>query len=128
MLFRDLIFKFGPPGQYSGKNGLLPDRPNFGLNIKFDQISHSNYILYPRFLDMQMSFLAAIFTLRLPYIIRHADVISRSYFHFWASNHNYIKHVIGFMLLRTKSGLSGSRHFWPELRMEPKCKNNICLK
>ena len=68
MSLPDIIFMFRSHIHNSGQNCLLPDRPNFGLNIKFDQISC--YILFHRFLDMPMSFLAAIFTFRPPYIIQ----------------------------------------------------------
>ena len=34
-----VIFMFRPPVHNLGQNCLLPDRPNFDLNIKFDQIS-----------------------------------------------------------------------------------------
>ena len=50
----------------SGHKCLLPDRPEFGLNIKFDPIASN--ILFYRSLDMPMSFLAAIFTFGPPYI------------------------------------------------------------
>ena len=45
-----------------------PDRPDFGLNIKFDPMAC--YTLFYRSLEMPMSFLAAIFTFRPPYIIQ----------------------------------------------------------
>ena len=48
----------------SGKKCLLPDRPDFGLNIKFDPITC--YILFHRFLDMLISILAAIFAFGPP--------------------------------------------------------------
>ena len=52
----------------SGHKCLLPNRPEFGLNIKFDS-TYMCYIFFHRFLDVPMSFLAAIFTFRPPYII-----------------------------------------------------------
>ena len=68
MSFPEIILMFRPPIHNSGQNCLLPEWPNFDLNKKFDQISC--YILFQRFLDMLMSFLAAIFTFRPPYIIQ----------------------------------------------------------
>ena len=51
----------------SGQKCLLPDRSEFGLNIKFDPITC--YILFHRFLDMLISILAAIFAFEPQYII-----------------------------------------------------------
>ena len=51
-----------------GQKCLLPDRPDFGLNIKFEQISC--YILFHRFLGILIPFLAFIFMFRPPYTIQ----------------------------------------------------------
>ena len=51
--------------QNSGKKFLLPDRPDFSLNIKFDPITF--YIMFHRFLDMLISILVAIFAFGSPY-------------------------------------------------------------
>ena len=47
MSFLAFIFMFRPPYTIQALNGLLPNRPNFGLNIKFDCISW--YISFHRF-------------------------------------------------------------------------------
>ena len=72
MSFPDIILMFRPPIHYSGQNCLLPDWPNFDLNMKFDQISC--YILFHRFLDMPMSFLGVIFAFGPPYTIQAKNV------------------------------------------------------
>ena len=63
MSFTAIIFTFGLPCTIQVKC-LLPDRPDFGLNIKFDPITC--YILFHRFLDMLISILAAIFAFGPP--------------------------------------------------------------
>ena len=72
MSFPDIIFMFRPPIHNSGKKCLLPDRPDFGLNIKFDPITC--YVLFHRFLDMLMSFLEVIFAFGPPYTIQAKNV------------------------------------------------------
>ena len=54
-------FYVSVPGTNLVLNCLLPERPYFGLNIKFDQIS------FHRFIDMPISFLAPIFKFRPPH-------------------------------------------------------------
>ena len=66
------------PGTNSSQNCLLPARPNFGLNIKFAQMSYN--ISFNRFSDMQMSFLAPIFTFRPPYIVHKCILPDRPEF------------------------------------------------
>ena len=68
MPFLAFIFMFRPPYTIQALNGLLPNRPDFGLNIKFDCISC--YILFQRFSGMLMSFVAVIFMFRPQYTIQ----------------------------------------------------------